>query len=604
MTTHSPNERIKTASQGLRGTLAHGLTQHHTGAIAEDDQQLVKFHGMYLQDDRDLRPERTQKKLDKAYAFMLRLRVPGGVVTPTQWLKLDAIARDYAGDAIRLTTRQTVQYHGVIKTNLKSTMKAIDAAALDTLAACGDVNRNVLASTNPHVSAAHAQAYELATRISVDLLPHTGAYREIWLDGEPLIGEPEVEPIYGQTYLPRKFKAVVAVPPDNDVDVFAHDLGFIAIVGASGAIEGWNVTVGGGMGMTHGEPDTYPRTADVLGFITPEHAMAVAEAVVTTQRDWGNRTSRKHARLKYTIDKHGLDPFREEVARRAGIVFEPARAYHFADNLDRHGWVEGDGGRQHLTLFVEGGRLRDVPDGPQWLTALHTVATLLSREAGKVSAQPTEGASPPEPPPALRATSPASGRGEAEFRATANQNLIIANIAPTQRAQIDTILAEHAIATHAGPLRRASMACVALPTCGLALAESERYLPSLVTKIEALAATHDLADQSITIRMTGCPNGCARPYIAEIGFVGRGPGRYHLYLGGSPTGHRLSKLYAPDVEEPAILAHLGALFADYAATRTPAEPFGDWVIRAGHVAQTHAGLDFHADTGALKALAA
>ncbi len=603
--THSPNERIKTASQGLRGTLAHGLTQHHTGAIAEDDQQLVKFHGMYLQDDRDLRPERTQKKLDKAYAFMLRLRVPGGVVTPAQWLKLDAIARDYAGDAIRLTTRQTVQYHGVIKTNLKATMQAIDAAALDTLAACGDVNRNVLASTNPHVSAAHTQAYELATRISVDLLPHTGAYREIWLDGEPLIGEPEVEPIYGQTYLPRKFKAVVAVPPDNDVDVFAHDLGFIAIVGASGAIDGWNVTVGGGMGMTHGEPDTYPRTADSLGFVTPEHAMAVAEAVVTTQRDWGDRTNRKHARLKYTIDKHGLEAFRDEVARRAGIAFEPARAFHFADNLDRHGWVEGDGGRQHLTLFVEGGRLRDVPDGPQWLTALKQIATLLSSPSGGGGGEAVGvGRATPDP---LRpaGTSPSGGGGpRPEFRATANQNLILANIAPTQRAQIDSILAEHAVATHAGPLRRASMACVALPTCGLALAESERYLPSLITKIEALAAAHGLADQSITIRMTGCPNGCARPYIAEMGFVGRGPGRYHMYLGGSPTGHRLSKLYAPDVEEAAILSTLGPLFADYAASRTAQEPFGDWVIRAGHVAETHEGRDFHANTGVLKALVA
>ncbi len=570
MTTLSPNERIKTASQGLRGTLAHGLTQTHTGAIAEDDQQLVKFHGMYLQDDRDLRPERTLKKLDKAYTFMLRLRIPGGVIAPDQWLKLDKLAHDYAGDAIRLTTRQTVQYHGVIKTNLKATMQAIDAAALDTLAACGDVNRNVLASTNPHITAAHADAYALATRISVDLLPHTGAYREIWLDGEPLVGEPEPEPIYGATYLPRKFKAVVAVPPDNDVDVFAHDLGFIAIVAPDGALEGWNVTVGGGMGMTHGEPDTYPQIARPLGFIAPEYAMAVAEAVVTTQRDWGNRASRKHARLKYTIDTHGLDAFRDEVARRAGIAFKAPRAYHFDDNLDRYGWVDGDNGRQHLTLFVEGGRLRDIEDGPQWLTALRTIATML----------------------------------DGEFRATANQNLIIANVRPDQRAQIDTILADHAIATTAGRLRRASMACVALPTCGLALAEAERYLPGLITQIEALAATHGLSEQSITIRMTGCPNGCARPYIAEIGFVGRGPGRYHLYLGGSPTGHRLSKLYAPDVDEAAILSHLDALFAAYAATRKVREPFGDWVIRAGHVAATHEGRDFHENTGALKALAA
>jgi len=565
MTTLSQNERIKTASAGLRGGLAHGLTQTHTGAIAEDDQQLVKFHGMYLQDDRDLRPERMGRKLDKAYAFMLRLRIPGGVVTPAQWLKLDRIARDYADSAIRLTTRQTVQFHGVIKHNLKATMREIDAAALDTLAACGDVNRNVLASSNPHVSAAHAAAHALATEISVTLLPVTGAYREIWLDGEALVGEPEPEPIYGATYLPRKFKAVVAVPPDNDVDVFAHDLGYIAIV-EDGAVVGWNVTVGGGMGMAHGEPDTYPRTADVLGFIAPEAAMAVAEAVVMTQRDWGDRTNRKHARLKYTVDRHGVDAFCAEVERRAGVVFAPARPFVFADNQDRYGWTEGEDGRAHLTLFVENGRLRDVPGGPQWLAALAEVASF----------------------------------HDGEFRATANQNLIIANVAPDARAMVDGMLERHGIGQHAGALRRSAMACVALPTCGLALAESERYLPSLVDKLEAAAAAHGLAEQSITIRMTGCPNGCARPYIAEIGMVGRGPGRYHLYLGGAHNGERLSKLYAPDADEAAIVARLDALFGEYAAAREPGESFGDWTIRAGHVARTHEGRDFHADVGALR----
>ena len=565
--TLSPNERIKTASAGLRGSLAHGLTQTHTGAIAEDDQQLVKFHGMYLQDDRDLRPERMGRKLDKAYAFMLRLRIPGGVVTPAQWLKLDAIARDYADSAIRLTTRQTIQYHGVIKHNLKATMRAIDAAALDTLAACGDVNRNVLASTNPHVSAAHAEAAALATAISVTLLPVTGAYREIWLDGEPLVGEPEPEPIYGATYLPRKFKAVVAVPPDNDVDVFAHDLGYIAVV-EDGRVAGWNVTVGGGMGMTHGEADTYPRTADVLGFVAPGDALRVAEAVVTTQRDWGNRSSRKHARLKYTVDTHGVGAFRAEVEARARLTFAPARAFAFADNLDRYGWVDGEDGRSHLTLFVENGRLRDVPAGPQWLAALREVAMM----------------------------------HDGEFRATANQNLIIANVAADARAMIEGILERHAIGMHASALRRASMACVALPTCGLALAESERYLPSLIDKLEACAATHGLGETAITIRMTGCPNGCARPYLAEIGMVGRGPGRYHLYLGGAHNGERLSKLYAPDVDEAGILAALDPLFGAYAAARDSDESFGDWTIRAGHVARTAEGRAFHEQTGALRPL--
>ena len=559
--THSPNERIKTASQGLRGTLAHGLTQHHTGAIAEDDQQLVKFHGMYLQDDRDLRPERTQKKLDKAYAFMLRLRVPGGVVTPAQWLKLDAIARDYAGDAIRLTTRQTVQYHGVIKTNLKATMQAIDAAALDTLAACGDVNRNVLASTNPHVSAAHTQAYELATRISVDLLPHTGAYREIWLDGEPLIGEPEVEPIYGQTYLPRKFKAVVAVPPDNDVDVFAHDLGFIAIVGASGAIDGWNVTVGGGMGMTHGEPDTFPRTSEPLGYCTPDQTLAVAEAVMRVQRDNGNRSVRKHARLKYTIERMGLDAFRQEVERHLGYALAPAHGASFTGTGDRLGWHEA-GGLWHYGLFVENGRVTDTPDR-RLMSGLRAIANI----------------------------------HRCEFVLTANQNLMIAGVAAEDKASIESALAEYSLDRGVSRLRQRAMACVALPTCGLALAESERYLPSLMAKLDALMAEAGLAEDEIVFRMTGCPNGCARPYLAEIAMVGRGPGRYHLYLGAAFDGTRLNKLYRRDVDEAAILAALGPLLHAYAADRQPGERFGDWSIRAGHVQATTAGNRFHEDLG-------
>jgi sulfite reductase (NADPH) hemoprotein beta-component len=570
----SANEAIKEASRGLRGTLAEGLTDLVSGAIAEDDQQLVKFHGMYLQDDRDLRPERTAKKLDKAFSFMLRLRIPGGVVTPEQWLRLDAIARDYAGDAIRLTTRQTVQFHGVIKGNLRATMQAIDSAALDTLAACGDVNRNVLASTNPHVSVLHAAAYELAGAISAHLLPQTGAYREIWLEGDPVIEAPEPEPVYGRTYLPRKFKAVVAVPPDNDVDVFAQDLGFIAITDEAGALAGWNVTAGGGMGMTHGEPETFPRLADVLGFVAPDAAIAVAEAVVTTQRDWGDRTNRRHARLKYTIETHGLDAFRAEVERRAGVTFQRARPFTFGGNGDRLGWVSGEGGRQNCTLFVEGGRLRDVPGGPQWLAATAALAELLAGWPG------------------------------AEFRATANQNLMLANLPPEARREVEALLGAHGIAPAPGAIRANSMACVALPTCGLALAEAERFLPGLITRIEAAAEAAGVGDQPITLRMTGCPNGCARPYIAEIGFVGRGPGRYNLYLGGAPDGSRLSKLYAADVDEAAILSTLSALFADYAATRSPSEPFGDWVIRRGHVAETRAGREFHADTGPKLALAA
>ncbi len=560
----SRNERIKEASAHLRGTLSEGLAEIATGAISDDDQQLVKFHGMYLQDDRDLRPERTAKKMEKAYAFMLRLRLPGGVCGPQQWLALDRIARDYANGTLRLTTRQTFQFHGVIKSNLKATMQAINAASLDTLAACGDVNRNVLASSNPQRSRAHAAAHALAARISDHLLPKTPAYREIWLDGEKVAGgEAEVvEPIYGRTYLPRKFKIVVAMPPDNDVDIFAQDLGFIAILDDAGEIAGYNVTVGGGMGMTHGEPETYPRTADVMGFCAPEDALAVAEAVVTVQRDWGDRMNRKHARLKYTIDDRGLDAFRAEVERRSGVRLAKARPFGFTHTGDRYGWTEGERG-SHLTLFIENGRVRDIPNGPALLTGLRRIAEIHT----------------------------------GEFRITANQNVIVANVAPGDRAKIEALVVAHVLDAHAGALRRNSMACVALPTCGLALAESERYLPTLVTALEERLARHGLAEDEIVIRMTGCPNGCARPYLAEIGLVGKGPGRYNLYLGAAFDGSRLSKLYAEDLDHDGIVASLDPLFAAYATERRQDERFSAFLIRTGRVAETRNGTDFHLDTG-------
>ncbi len=552
------NEYIKEASGFLRGTLADGLLAHATGAISEDDGQLVKFHGMYLQDDRDLRAERTPKKLEKAYAFMIRLRIPGGVVTPAQWLVLDRIATTYANGSLRATTRQTFQYHGVIKSNLKRTMRLIDDALLDTIAACGDVNRNVLASSNPTRSGAHRAAYELARAISDGLLPKTGAWREIWLDGEKVVGG-EDEPIYGKTYLPRKFKTVVAVPPDNDVDIFAHDLGFIAILDRYGGLLGWNVTVGGGMGMTHGEPETFPRTADVILFCEPDDAVRVAEAVMTVQRDWGDRTNRKAARLKYTIERRGLAAFRAEVERRVGRRFDAPRPFEFDSNGDRYGWTEGEDGRHHLTLFIQNGRILDVPGGAQMLTGLRRIAEV----------------------------------HDGEFRLTANQNVMIANVSQARRAEIAALVDAHGLLAGSGALRRNSMACVALPTCGLALAESERYLPDLITELEASLAAHGLAENEITIRMTGCPNGCARPYVAEIALVGRGPERYNLYLGGAFDGSRLNKLYAEDVLASDIAGKLDPLFAAYKAQRYRGERFGDFVIRAGHVAQTRNGPDFH-----------
>ena len=556
----SRNEHIKEASRYLRGTLAEGMQAHATGAISDDDGQLVKFHGMYLQDDRDLRAERTAKKLEKAYSFMIRLRIPGGVLTPAQWLVLDNIARTYANGSLRATTRQTFQYHGVIKSNLKRTMQEIDGALLDTIAACGDVNRNVLSASNPYQSNAHAAAYDLAKAISDELLPKTGAWREIWLDGEKVVGG-EDEPIYGKTYLPRKFKTVIAVPPSNDVDVFAHDLGFIAILNDEGQLQGWNVTVGGGMGMTHGEPETFPRTADVMMFCEPEHALKVAEAVMTVQRDWGDRTNRKAARLKYTIERHGLSAFRAEVEKRAGRRFAEPKPFAFANNGDRYGWTEGEDGRHHLTLFIQNGRIRDIPGGSQMLTGLRRIAEI----------------------------------HDGQFRLTANQNVLIANIAPDRKAPIEALVASHGLTAGVGALRRNSMACVALPTCGLAVAESERYLPELITELEASLARHGLAEDEITIRMTGCPNGCARPYIAEIGLVGRGPERYNLYLGAAFDGSRLSKLYAQDVSAGEIAGTLDPLFAAYKEARSPGERFGDFMIRAGYVARTINGPDFHSD---------
>jgi sulfite reductase (NADPH) hemoprotein beta-component len=560
------NEHIKDASRYLRGTLAEGLQQEITGAIVEDDQQLVKFHGMYLQDDRDLRAERGKKKMEKAFSFMIRLRIPGGVCTPQQFLQVQQIAQVYGNDTMRLTTRQTFQLHGIIKSNLKATMREIDDALLTTIAACGDVNRNVMSVTNPSQSRVHAQAYETGKAISDHLIPETTAYREIWLDGEKIVGSDQevVEPIYGKTYLPRKFKVVVAVPPSNEVDVFAHDLGYIAILGEDGNIAGYNVTVGGGMGMTHGQPETYPRTADVMGYCKFDEAVKIAEAVLTVQRDWGDRTNRAHARLKYTIEDRGLDAFRAEVEKRSGVKLGAPKPYTFDSTGDRYGWTESEDGNGHLTLFVQNGRIRDIPGGPQWMTGLKKIAETL----------------------------------QGQFRLTANQNIIISNVRPDQRWDMDKLVAQYKLTRDASPVRKNSMACVALPTCGLALAESERYLPDLITEIEERLASHGLTDNEIVIRMTGCPNGCARPYLAEIGFVGKTPGKYNMYLGAAFDGSRLSKLYAEDLDHKGIVAALDPIFAAYKNERQEGEHFGDFTIRAGFVAPTSNGADFHVNTGA------
>jgi sulfite reductase (NADPH) hemoprotein beta-component len=560
MSAHSV-EDIKRQSGRLRGTLVESLGNQITGALAEDDQTLIKYHGSYQQDDRDIRDERRRQKLEPAYSFMIRTRTPGGVVTPAQWLKLDAIATTYAERGLRVTTRQAFQYHGVIKGELKATMQAINAALIDTLAACGDVNRNIAVAANPYLSAVHAQAQAQAEALSKHLLPNSRAYYEIWLDEEKVAGSgEEEEPIYGAVYLPRKFKIGFAVPPSNDVDVFAQDLGYIAII-EDGKLAGYNVSVGGGMGATHGDPETYPRVANVIGFIAPEHVIAVGEAVVTTQRDWGNRAVRKRARLKYTIDDHGLENFRDEVAKRAGIVFEPAREYAFDHNADVFGWNQGDDGLWHLTLRIIAGRIWD-RDGVEHLTGLRRIAALLD-EAG----------------------------GTSEFRLTANQNLLIANLDASQREAVDALVREYALDTHvaASPVRKAALACVALPTCGLAMAEAERYLPAFVDRIETLLSKHGLDGADLHIRLSGCPNGCSRPYLGEIALVGKAPGRYNLMIGADHRGQRLNTLYRENIDESAILAALDPLFARYATERGTSERFGDFLVRAGVVAVDDSG---------------
>ncbi|MEY3017810.1 MAG: assimilatory sulfite reductase hemoprotein subunit [Pseudomonadota bacterium] len=563
------NEGLKTASNYLRGTIKEGLADRVTGAMAEDDTQLTKFHGFYQQDDRDVREERAEQKLEPLFSFMLRARVPGGIVSPQQWLQVDSLADNYTlYGSLRLTTRNTFQYHGMLKPHIKPIIQGLDEIGLDSLAACGDVNRNVTCNTNPVASHLHAEAYQLAVELSEHLLPQTKAYAEIWLDGEKQdLGEEEQEPIYGPTYLPRKFKAAVAVPPHNDVDIYTNCLGLIAIIEGEGddaKIVGYNVTAGGGMGSTHGDTTTYPQLAKTLGFVTPDQAIKAGEAVLKAQRDHGNREQRKHARLKYTVDRMGVEAFRQAVEAHAGFSFAPAREVTFTHQGDRLGWVEGYDGRWHLTLFIENGRIIDT-DTRQLKTGL--------REIAKVH--------------------------KGDYRMTANQNLIIANIPATEKQRIEGMAKQYGLYRTfqeggVSAIRGNSMACVALPTCALAMAEAERYLPTLLDKVDVLAVKHGIADQEIVLRMTGCPNGCARPFAAEIAFVGKGPGKYNMYLGADGLGTRLNKRFKENIGEDEILATLDELFARFANERLDQERFGNYVVRVGIIEPTTDGINFHA----------
>jgi sulfite reductase (NADPH) hemoprotein beta-component len=543
----SPIEKIKKESRGLRGTILQSLKDEITGAIAEDDQAVIKFHGMYQQDDRDVREERAKKKLDRLYSYMIRLRLPGGFLKPEQWVATHEIAGENSSGIIKITTRQTIQLHGLIKSKIKPTIQGFALAKLDSIATCGDINRNVLCSSHPMQSPIHEKIFAYADKISELLMPKTRAYYEIWLGDEKIAEKTEEDPLYQDRYLPRKFKIGIVIPPNNDVDVFANDIGLIAII-ENNQLLGFNIAIGGGLSTTHGNKETYPRLATVIGFCdTEEKTLKAIYEILTIQRDYGNRSDRKLARLKYTVDKFGVDWFTNELHLRTGFALEKARPYNFTERTDYYGWHESHQGLWHNTLFVENGRILDT-ETVKLKSALLEVAKT----------------------------------GKANFRFTCNQNLILADIRSNDKSIIHEILEKHGViqmTESTSAIRKNSMACVALNTCPLALAEGQRYLPTLVSKIEPILKKHNLSDEEIVIRMTGCPNGCGRPYVAEIGLVGTAYGRYNLHLGGDRQGERLNKLYKKELDEASILLELDGWLGRFKSKRKNKETFGDFAWR-------------------------
>ena len=541
-------EKIKQSSDALRGTIQQGLADEITGAISEDDKALVKFHGMYLQDDRDRRDERAEKKLERLYSFMIRLRLPGGLLSAEQWLATQDIAGEHTTGIIKITTRQTVQLHGLYKSHVKPTIQAFNEAKLNSIATCGDINRNVICAAHPGQSPIHKQIHDFAFKINDLLLPKTKAYYEIWLDEEKIADKKDEEdPLYQDRYLPRKFKIALAIPPNNDVDVFGNDLGLIAII-KNNQLEGYNIAIGGGMSSTHGNPATYPRLATVIGFVSGEEKLLkTVYEIVTIQRDYGNRSDRSLARLKYTVDRLGIDFFKAEIERRTGFPLEKERAFEFTERKDYYGWFQNTDKLWYYTPFIENGRVVD-DEKVSMKTALYEIA-------------------------ATR---------KLNFRFTTNQNVILADIHEEDKNQIKEILKKYNIEEYTDSItqiRKNSMACVALNTCPLAFAEAQRYLPSLLTKIEPLLEKNGLQKEEIIIRMTGCPNGCARSYIAEIGFIGTALGKYNLQLGGDHAGMRLNKVYKESLDETSILRELDNLLELFARERKSKESFGDFAVR-------------------------
>ncbi len=545
-------EKIKTQSNGLRGTLVESLQDEITGAIREDDQAVIKFHGMYQQDDRDRREERAEKKLDRLYSFMIRLRLPGGFLTAKQWEATHHIAGEYSTGVVKITSRQTIQLHGLVKSAIKPTIQAFNASNLDSIATCGDINRNVLCSSHPNESAIHAQVFAYADKISELLMPKTKAYYEIWLGDEKIVDKKDEEdPLYQDRYLPRKFKIAIAIPPNNDVDVYANDIGLIAVI-ENEQLKGFNIAIGGGLSTTHGNPETYARIGTVIGFTdTEEKTLKVIYEILTIQRDYGNRSDRKLARLKYTIDKLGVNWFKLELEKRIGFALEEANPIAFTQRVDHFGWQTNAQGLWYYTVLVENGRVLDTETLPLKSALLAIAKT-----------------------------------GLANFRFTCTQNLILSDIQADDKQTVHAILEKFGIIAHtelSSLIRKNSMACTSLPTCPLALAEAQRYLPDLLTKIEPILEKYSLSKESIVIRMTGCPNGCARPYLAEIGFVGTAPGKYNLHLGGDLQGERLNKIYLESIDEATILKTLDGLFAQYATEKIANETFGDFSVRKNWV---------------------
>jgi sulfite reductase (NADPH) hemoprotein beta-component len=547
----SPVEKIKKESHGLRGNIVPNIKEPITGSVSEDTVQLVKFHGMYLQDDRDRREIIAEKKLEILYSFMIRLRLPGGILTPEQWIALHHIAGEHSTGVIKITTRQTLQLHGVYKSHVKPTLQAFNAVKLDSIATCGDINRNVTAAAHPQASPLHEKIHGYANKISTMLMPKTRAYYEIWLDEEKL-GEriSEEDPLYQERYLPRKFKIGIAIPPNNDVDVLTNDLGLIAII-EKNELKGFNIAVGGGLSATHGNEQTYPRLASVLGFVSladgEEKLMKAVYEVLTVQRDFGNRSDRKLARVKYTIDRMGVDGYREELEKRIGFKLEPAKPFEFTDRKDYYGWNKNHKGLWYYTVFVEHGRITDDVNAAT-KTALYEIAKT----------------------------------GKAMFRFTGNQNITVGDVQAKNKKEIDAILEKFNVKKFtdtSSAIRKNSIACVAFNTCPLALAEAQRYLPSLVTKLEPILEKYKLSDDEIIIRMTGCPNGCGRSPAAEIGFVGTSYGHYNLHLGGDRIGTRLNTKFRDSLNEEQIIAELDSLFSNYSKQRKGKETLGDFAHR-------------------------